>query len=67
LRRDCVTAEQELEKKYEKLQNAPKEREVLEEYVKNVEKNVQSIDLEAKRKNILRRLGGEFDYEKFGE
>ncbi len=67
MRRDCVTAEQELEKKYEKLQNAPKEREVLEEYVKNVEKNVQSIDLEAKRKNILRRLGGEFDYEKFGE
>jgi hypothetical protein len=34
-------------------------------YIKILERDVNAIDYDTKRKNITRRLGGEFDYEKF--
>ena len=67
LQKDCELAEKDLEKKYERVAQAPKEKDLLEGYVKSIEKSVQSIDLEAKRKNLMRRLGGEFDYDEFYE
>lgn len=64
LTKDSEEAEKQLQQKYEKIEQsmAPKEKELIDQHVKALQDQAKSVDLEAKRKNLMRRLGGEYDY-----
>ncbi|KRX06760.1 hypothetical protein PPERSA_09162 [Pseudocohnilembus persalinus] len=67
LQSDAEKAEKELSAKLQKVAQGPKEQDILEPYIKKLENNIKNIDLTVKQKNILKKLGGEFDYELFND